>query len=89
MTITSTTLSRVQAILAETLGLPDGVSALEPDTPLYGALPELDSLAVLDLLAGLESEFGFMIDDHEFGSDLFASVGSLVAFVDQKLADAA
>lgn len=88
MTVTSTSLHRIQALLAETLGLPDGGRSLQPETPLFGAIPELDSLAVLDLLSGLETEFGIMIDDHEFGSDIFDSVGTLVDFVDQKLAGA-
>lgn len=87
MTITSTSLTRVQAIIAESLGLPDGGASLGPETRLFGAMPELDSLAVLDLLAGLEEEFGIRIDDEEFGSDLFDSVGSLVEFVDGKLVD--
>jgi acyl carrier protein len=87
MTITSTSLTRVQAIIAESLGLPDGGAALGPETRLFGALPELDSLAVLDLLSGLEEEFGIRIDDDEFGSQIFDSVGSLVEFVDGKLVD--
>src|SRR5690606_26885438 len=48
----SPVLHRIQTLLAETLGLPDGGRSLRPDTQLFGAIPELDSLAVLDLLAG-------------------------------------
>lgn len=84
MTITSNSLNPIRTLLADTLGLPDERS-LRLDTPLFGAIPELDSLAVLDLLAGLETEFGIVIDDHEFGGDIFDTVGSLVDFVDRKL----
>ena len=84
---TSTSLTRVQAIIAESLGLPDAGASLGPETRLFGAMPELDSLAVLDLLSGLEEEFGIRIDDDEFGSQIFDSVGSLVEFVDGKLVD--
>ncbi len=83
--ITSTNLDRIRTILAESLGLPDGGRSLGPETRLFGAMPELDSLAVLDLLSGLETEFGIVIEDDEFGSQIFDSVGSLVDFVDQKL----
>jgi len=81
----SPVLHRIQTLLAETLGLPDGGRSLQPDTQLFGAIPELDSLAVLDLLAGLEAEFGITIDDQDFGSDIFDTVGTLVEFVDRSL----
>ncbi|HLT61180.1 MAG TPA: acyl carrier protein [Microlunatus sp.] len=81
----SPVLHRIQTLLAETLGLPDGGRSLRPDTQLFGAIPELDSLAVLDLLAGLEAEFGITIDDQDFGSDIFDTVGTLVEFVDRSL----
>lgn len=77
----------------ETLAVLDGVLDLQgrsggfsAQTPLLGAVPELDSMAVAALLAGLEDHFGIVVDDDEVHGALFATVGSLVAFVRHKLA---
>lgn len=58
----------------------------ELSTPLLGAVPELDSMAVVSLLTSLEERFGFTIEDDEVDGTIFATVGHLVAFVDAKLA---
>ena len=55
------------------------------DTQLLGAIPELDSMAVVSLIAGLEDRFGITVDDDEIEGSTFATVGSLVEFVDGKL----
>lgn len=55
------------------------------ETPLLGALPELDSMAVASLLTALEDHFGFIVHDDEVEGALFATVGSLTAFVRRKL----
>ena len=59
---------------------------LDLSTPLLGAIPELDSMAVVSLLTSLEERFGITIEDDEVDGQIFATVGSLVAFVDAKLA---
>ena len=56
------------------------------DTPLLGALPELDSMAVINLINALEERFGVIVDDDEISGDTFATVGSLAGFVTNKLA---
>lgn len=48
-------------------------------------MPELDSMAVVALLTALEDRFGFSVDDDEIEGATFATVGSLVDFVEQKL----
>ena len=53
--------------------------------PLLGALPELDSLAVTTIIGALEERFGIIVEDEELSAEIFATVGSLAAFVDQKL----
>lgn len=57
-------------------------------TPLLGALPELDSMAVLSLITALEERFGFAIHDDEIDGDVFATLGSLTDFVAAKLGPA-
>ena len=80
----TTTLDEVKAILVETLGIQDRKDSLDASTPLFGAMPELDSLAVLELVTALEHRFGITVDDEEFSGEIFESVGSLAEFVGSK-----
>lgn len=75
----------VKTILADTLSLGEGKQLLEAQTALLGNIPELDSLAVINLIAGIEDYFGIVLDDDELDSKIFETVGSLAAFVDSKL----
>jgi len=79
------TLDDLKSVLVTTLGIEDRAASIDASTPLFGGLPELDSLAVLDLVTAIEDEFDITIDDEEFSGDIFETLGSLAAFVDQKL----
>jgi acyl carrier protein len=73
--------------LIETLGLPaKRVTAFNAETLLFGALPELDSMAVATLLTDLEDRLGIVIDDDDLDAESFESFGRLRAFLDRKLA---
>jgi acyl carrier protein len=74
----------VRQILTRTLHLGARGAALTPDTPLLGALAELDSMAVVQVLAALESEFDLCFDEGELNAGVFATLGSLSAFVAQQ-----
>jgi len=78
----------VKQVLSSVLNLGERVGRFDRTTPLLGALPELDSMAVVSLLTALEEKFGFTIDDDEVDGRTFASLGNLVAFVEAKLAAA-
>jgi acyl carrier protein len=80
------TQKEVLSLLDEVLSLNGRAVAYTLDTPLLGAIPELDSMAVVALITGFEERFGFSVDDDEIEGSTFATVGSLVAFVDAKLA---
>ena len=80
------TLDDVRAVLIRTLELRHAPDDLSLDTVLFGSLPELDSFGVVSLVAALEDHFEIVIDDDEFGSELFETVGSLTEFVDAKRA---
>jgi len=56
------------------------------DTPLLGAIPELDSMAVVSLIGGLEEQFGLAVEDDEIDGATFATVGTLIDFVNSKTA---
>jgi acyl carrier protein len=59
---------------------------MDAATLLLGAIPELDSMAVVNLITALEEQFGITVDDDEIGAATFETLGSLSAFVEQKLA---
>lgn len=79
----------LRACLRETLGLDDArAAAFDADTPLFGALPELDSMAVATVLTDLEDRLGIIIDDDDIDAETFETFGSLAAFLRRKLAAA-
>jgi len=55
------------------------------DSPLLGAVPEFDSMAVLALLTALEERFGFVVEDDDVDGATFATVGTVTDFVRAKL----
>lgn len=78
---------RLRETLQEVLSLKDSIiSALVRDTPLFGAMPELDSMAVATLLTEIEDRFGIVIDDDDVDGETFETFGSLSAFIEAKLA---
>ncbi len=76
----------VLRILDEVLSLNGRANAFTPDTPLLGAIPELDSMAVVNLITTLEDQLGLVVDDDDIDGSTFATVGSLTEFVSGKLA---
>lgn len=79
-------LTEVLRLLDDTLSLGGRALKFQRETPLLGALPELDSMAVVSLMTALEEQLGISIDDDEVDGDVFATVGSLADFVGSKLA---
>ena len=77
---------RVRGILRDVLSLGARADKLTERTPLLGAIPELDSMAVVGVIAALEDHFGFVVADDEISGASFATVGTLVEFVRGKLA---
>mgnify|MGYP000302319095 FL=1 len=77
--------SEMLAILDEVLSLKGRSSSFTLETALLGAIPELDSMAVVALITSMEERFGFFVEDDEIDGTAFATVGSLVEFVEGKL----
>lgn len=75
----------VKDVLVKTLGVEDRADSIDASTPLLGGLPELDSMAVLELVAALEQRFGITIDDDDVTAEIFETLGALTAFVQEKL----
>lgn len=75
----------VRGVLADVLALkPATARGFIPETPLFGTLPELDSMAVASVLTELEDRLHITIDDDEVDGELFSTFGTLVAFVAAK-----
>ena len=79
-------LKEVSRVLDEVLSLGGRSAAYTRETPLMGAIPELDSMAVVTLITTLEEQFGLVVDDDDIDGSTFATVGSLCDFVASKLA---
>lgn len=73
-------------VIDEVLGLGGRTSGFDRNTPLLGAIPELDSMAVVTLITTLEEHFGIVIDDDDIDGSTFATIGSLIDFVEAKAA---
>jgi len=79
-------LKEVLRVLDEVLSLAGRSAGFSRDTALLGAIPELDSMAVVSLITALEDQFGMVVDDDDIDGSTFATVGSLSDFVSSKLA---
>jgi acyl carrier protein len=79
-------LEEVKNILADVLSLGAAKDSLTEQSALLGSIPELDSMAVVNLITALEERFGIVVDDDEISATTFETLGSLTAFVQQKLA---
>jgi acyl carrier protein len=73
---------RVREILARSLERePSSVQSLPDDTPLFGEGLSLDSLTGLELLAGIEEEFGVDIASDDLNLDSLQTIGTLIAYL--------
>lgn len=80
--------AKLLSLLDDVLNLQGRSAGFSTDTHLLGAVPEMDSMGVVAVITALEERFGVMVDDDEIDGAVFATVGSLVAFVQGKLAEA-
>ena len=75
------TVEEVVDVVVTTLGIDDRAGSFDASTPLFGELPELDSLGVVELAVALENRFGIEIGDEDFTGEVFETVGTLAEFV--------
>jgi acyl carrier protein len=76
----------LRRLLAEVLQLNAKRAALTPESRLLGEIPEFDSMAVVAVITAIEERFGFTVEDDEISADVFETLGTLAAFVEQKIA---
>jgi acyl carrier protein len=80
-------LEEVRNILSDVLSLGERKNQLKADSTLLGNIPELDSMAVVNVITALEDHFGITVDDDEISAQTFETLGSLTRFVEQKLTE--
>ena len=73
----------VKGVVVTTLAIEHRADALDADTPLT-SIPELDSLAILELVVELERQFGIAVDDEDVTAEVFDTIGTLAAYVAAK-----
>ena len=73
--------TQMRALLRDALGLSqERVDGFDADTPLFGALPELDSMAVAGLLTEMEDRLDIVIEDEDVDGEMLETFGALVQF---------
>ncbi len=71
----------IRAVLRDILGLSEArVAAFDDTTALFGALPELDSMAVAGVLTEIEDRLGILIEDDEVDGEMLETFGALKTF---------
>ena len=75
--------SRLKTMIVERLFLDIEPTDIADDTPLMETY-DVDSVALFELVVGLEEEFGVAMDEVDFQIDTFQDVNSIAAFVREK-----
>ena len=75
---------QIKNILEESLFIKGRTTDWSNLTPLLGNIPELDSMAVMNVIAGLEKHFNIFMEDDEINADVFATLQSLTDTIQQK-----
>jgi acyl carrier protein len=80
-------LKTLAAILEPWLDDIDDSASLNEETNLLADLG-LDSVAILQLVLGIEKDFGVTIKDSELDSDVFSKMKNLIDIIEDKLNEA-
>ena len=63
-------------IVRDVLVLGDSANDFTAETELLGVLPEFDSMAVATLIAALEEEYSFAVEDDEISAEVFETISA-------------
>jgi acyl carrier protein len=75
-------IEKIKNLIIQRLKLADMTSEMiETDAPLFGEGLGLDSIDALELVLGMEKEFGVIIPDAEVGKKVFQSVRTMAQYV--------
>ncbi len=79
------TIEQVLEVLAKSLPLPETIYEMGEKAPLLGAIPELDSMTITAIIAGLEERFDIVFDDEDLDAGAFQTVGTLRDLIASKM----
>lgn len=79
------TVEDVRLLVIETLGIEERAGSISPSTSLLTSVPELDSMAVLEVVDVLQGRFDITIEDEDVTAEVFESVATLWELVDAKV----
>jgi acyl carrier protein len=73
---------QVKQLIIDSLRI-DGMSAadIETDAPLFGEGLGLDSIDALQLVVGMENQFGVVVPDAAVGTKVFQSVRTMADYI--------
>jgi acyl carrier protein len=75
-------IEKIKELIIQRLKLVDMTpEMIETDAPLFGEGLGLDSIDALELVLGLEKEFGVIIPDAEVGKRVFQSIRTMAQYV--------
>ncbi len=81
-TVTEELILQLKRLIIERLKLEEVTPEdIGTDDPLFGEGLGLDSIDALELVLGLEKEYGVIIPDAEVGQKVFQSVGTIAQYV--------
>ena len=80
-------LDDVKKVVGSALQMGSRMQQMGTASPLLGAVPELDSMAVVSLITALEEHFDITVADDEIGASTFETLGSLTQFIERKLSE--
>jgi acyl carrier protein len=72
---------QIKELIIKRLKLEISPQDIDDASPLFGDGLGLDSIDALELVVGLEQEFGISIPDEDVGKEAFASVNALCTYV--------
>jgi len=78
-------IDELRNMIGEVTGDSVAIHSLDESSPLLGAIPELDSLAIVNLLLAMERKYHFQIDDDEVEQSIFQNLGTLRSFAQEKI----
>jgi acyl carrier protein len=75
----------IKQLLIDTLSLDISPAEMDDDALLLGDIPEFDSMAIVAVITALEENYDFSSADDELTAEVFESIETVVAFVQQHI----